>query len=100
MKVYYNQKTDLLYIRLDDRQQQVENERLRFPVNQYTVANIGENDKVIGLEIMDASKNLDLPSALDAFLQNDEAEVSEHDAMKQAILSRKNPGLAKYLEWK
>ncbi len=60
MKIYYNQKTDLLYIRLDERKQQVENERL----NEYMVADIGEGDKIVGLEIMDASKNVDLSKLL------------------------------------
>ncbi len=60
MKIYYNQKTDLLYIRLDDRKQQVENERL----NEYMVADIGEGNKIVGLEIMDASKNIDLSKLL------------------------------------
>ena len=60
MKIYYNQKTDLLYIRLDERKQQVENERL----NEYIIADIGESDKVVGLEIMDASKNVDLSKLL------------------------------------
>ena len=60
MKIYYDQKADLLYIRLDERKQQVENERL----NEYIVADIGESDKVVGLEIMDASKNVDLSKLL------------------------------------
>ncbi len=60
MRIYYNQKTDLLYIRLDERKQQVENERL----NDYMVADIGEGDKIVGLEIMDASKNVDLSKLL------------------------------------
>jgi uncharacterized protein YuzE len=60
MKIHYNQKTDLLYIRLDERKQQVENERL----NEYMVADIGEGNKIVGLEIMDASKNVDLSKLL------------------------------------
>ncbi len=60
MRIYYNQKTDLLYIRLDERKQQVENERL----NEYMVADIGEGEKIVGLEIMDASKNVDLAKLL------------------------------------
>lgn len=60
MKIHYNQKTDLLYIRIDERKQQVENERL----NEYMVADIGEGNKIVGLEIMNASKNIDLSKLL------------------------------------
>ncbi len=60
MHVLYNDKTDLLYIRLDDRRQEVINRR----VSDDIVLNIGEEDKIIGIEILDASKHVNLDRLL------------------------------------
>ena len=60
MNILYNDKTDLLYIRLDDRKQEVINRR----VSDDVVLDIGENDKVIGIEILDASKHVNLERLL------------------------------------
>lgn len=60
MQIVYNTKTDLLYIRLDDRKQEVVNER----VTDDIVLDIGEGDKIVGIEIMDASKHLNLERLL------------------------------------
>ncbi len=56
MNIHYNDKTDLLYIRLDDRKQKVVNRR----VSEDIVLDIGENEKVVGIEILDASKHVNL----------------------------------------
>ena len=56
MQILYNDKTDLLYIRLDDRQQQVMNKR----VSEDIVLDIGDDNKIVGIEILDASKHLNL----------------------------------------
>ena len=56
MNILYNDKTDLLYIRLDDRKQAMINKR----VSDDIVLDIGEDDKIIGIEILDASKHLRL----------------------------------------
>ena len=56
MHVSYNDKTDLLYIRLDDRRQEVISRR----VSDDVVFDIGEGDKIIGIEILDASKHVSL----------------------------------------
>ncbi|MBI2305362.1 MAG: DUF2283 domain-containing protein [Chloroflexi bacterium] len=56
MQIVYDSKTDLLYIRLDDRKQPVVNER----VSEDIVLDIGEGDKIVGIEILDASKHLNL----------------------------------------
>ena len=56
MQIRYNAKTDLLYMRLDDRTQPVVNRR----VSEDVVLDIGENDKIVGIEILDASKHLNL----------------------------------------
>lgn len=42
MNIAYNDKTDLLYIRLDDRKQDVINKR----VSEDIVLDVGENDKI------------------------------------------------------
>jgi len=60
MYVSYNDKTDLLYIRLDDRKQEVINKR----VSDDIVLDIGEGDKIIGIEILDASKHVHLDRLL------------------------------------
>ena len=60
MHVSYNDKTDLLYIRLDDRRQEVINRR----VSDDIMLDIGEEDKIIGIEILDASKHVSLDRLL------------------------------------
>jgi uncharacterized protein YuzE len=60
MEIIYNSRTDLLYLRLDDRSQEVINHR----VSDNIVLDIGENDRIIGIEILDASRNLNLDRLL------------------------------------
>jgi len=60
MQILYNTKTDLLYIRLDDKKQQVINKR----VSEDVVLDLGENDRIVGIEILDASKHLNLEKLL------------------------------------
>jgi uncharacterized protein YuzE len=60
MQITYNTKTDVLYIRLDARQQGVINQRL----NDDIVLDIGEENKIIGIEILDASFHLNLDQLL------------------------------------
>ena len=56
MQILYNSKTDLLYLRLDDREQQVTNSRLSDEI----VLDLGEDDRIVGIEILGASKHLNL----------------------------------------
>ncbi len=56
MKITYHEKTDLLYIRLDEGTQQVTNRE----VGEDVVLDLGENDRIVGIEILDASKRLNL----------------------------------------
>ncbi len=56
MNIQYNDRTDLLYIRLDDKKQAVINRR----VSEDIVLDIGENETVVGIEILDASKHVNL----------------------------------------
>jgi uncharacterized protein YuzE len=60
MQILYNKKTDLLYIRLDDKKQQVINKR----VSEDVVLDLGEKDRIVGIEILDASKHLNLEKLL------------------------------------
>ena len=60
LQILYDSKTDLLYLRLDERKQSVLNKRL----SEDIVLDIGEDDKFIGIEILDASKHLNLEKLL------------------------------------
>ncbi|OGH31522.1 MAG: hypothetical protein A3J69_01535 [Candidatus Levybacteria bacterium RIFCSPHIGHO2_02_FULL_42_12] len=60
MNIVYNDKTDLLYIRLDDRKQEVINKRIAEDI----VLDIGENDRIVGIEILDASRHVTLDKLL------------------------------------
>jgi uncharacterized protein YuzE len=60
MKIEYDSKFDLLYLRFDDTVQELINQK----VNEHIVLDIGKNDKIVGIEILDASEVLDLRSIL------------------------------------
>ena len=60
MQILYNTTTDLLYIRLDDQKQAVINRRLAEDI----VLDVGEDEKIVGIEILDASKRVNLHKLL------------------------------------
>ena len=60
MNILYNDKTDLLYIRLDDTKQDVVNRR----ISNNIVLDIGENNKIVGLEFLAASRHVNLEKLL------------------------------------
>lgn len=60
MNIIYNDKTDLLYIRLDERKQEVVNKR----ISEDIVLDIGKDEILIGIEILDASKRVNLKRLL------------------------------------
>jgi len=60
MEIIYNAKTDLLYLRLDDRKQKTVNKR----VSEDVVLDLGKGDRIVGIEILDASKRLNLKNLL------------------------------------
>jgi len=60
MQILYDTKTDLLYLRLDDRKQAVINRRLSDDI----VLDVGEGDKIVGIEILAASEHLSLERLL------------------------------------
>ena len=60
MQIQYDSKTDLLYLRLDERRHEVTNRR----VSEDVVLDLGEDDRIIGIEILDASLHLNLDRLL------------------------------------
>ena len=60
MQITYNAKTDVLYIRLDDRRQDVINRRISDDV----VLDMGQNETIVGIEIVDASSHTNLKNIL------------------------------------
>jgi len=60
MQISYDSKTDLLYLRFDERTQSVVNRRL----DEDIVLDLGANDRIVGIEILDASTRVDLGTLL------------------------------------
>ena len=60
MHIIYNSKTDLLYLRLDDQHQEVMSKR----VSEDVVLDVGTDSRIVGIEILDASRNLHLQTLL------------------------------------
>ncbi|MFH1319850.1 MAG: DUF2283 domain-containing protein [Bacteroidota bacterium] len=60
MIIHYDSKTDLLYLRFDKNEHQVTNKRIKDDV----VLDVCEDGKIVGIEIMDASKNVQLDTLL------------------------------------
>lgn len=73
MQILYDAKTDLVYLRLDDRRQQVVNKR----VSEDIVLDLGEDDRIVGIEILDASKHLNLEQLLPVSYEIVQTEASE-----------------------
>lgn len=60
MNVTYNGQSDLLYIRFDEKKQEIINKKISDDV----VLDMGEGERIVGLEILNASKNLSLQNLL------------------------------------
>jgi uncharacterized protein YuzE len=58
MEITYHKRNDLLYICLDPHAQEVVCRDLSSDV----VIELGENDRIVGIEVLDASKRVDLAS--------------------------------------
>jgi uncharacterized protein YuzE len=71
MQILYDSRTDLLYLRLDDRKQQVINKRL----SEDIVLDLGEDEMIVGIEILDASKHLNLERLLPVKCEVSASEV-------------------------
>ena len=60
MQVLYNSKTDTLYFRLDESRQDVINKR----VSEDVVLDVGAGERIVGIEIAEASAHLNLRNIL------------------------------------
>ncbi len=60
MRIQYDVRSDLLYLRLDDQKRQVMNRRL----SEDIVLDMGEGGQIVGIEILDASKHVNLGNLL------------------------------------
>ena len=60
MKIYYDEKRDLLYLRFEEGGREVVNKR----VTDHIVLDIEDEEKIIGMEVLDASKHLNLKNLL------------------------------------
>lgn len=60
MKISYDDRADLLYLRFDGREQELMNRR----VTEDVVLDIGEAGKIVAIKILAASKHLDLARLL------------------------------------
>ncbi len=60
MQIHYDSKTDLLYLRLSPKKQQV----INIQVTEDIILDIGEGDKIVGIEILDASKHVNLENLM------------------------------------
>ena len=56
MQIHYDSKNDLLYLRIEPEKQQVTN----LQVTEDIILDIGAEDKIVGIEILDASKHINL----------------------------------------
>lgn len=61
MTIQYKAKTDLLYLRIATGQQEVTNKRLT-----EDIVDMGSDNKIVGIEIMDASRHVDLEKLMPA----------------------------------
>ena len=86
-RVSYDEKTDVLRVRLDDRRQDVLNQRISHDV----VLDIGPDDHIVGIEIMNASRNLRLNTILPARDRESRGEQMAPDSKRH---SRMNPDLS------
>jgi len=60
MHILYDDKSDLLYLRLDDKKQEIINRR----VSEDIVLDMGKGEQIVGIEILDASKHILLDKLL------------------------------------
>ncbi|MCH8025112.1 MAG: DUF2283 domain-containing protein [Candidatus Marinimicrobia bacterium] len=60
MEIQYDDKRDLLYFRLDESKQDIINKR----VTENVVLDIGKGNRIVGIEILEASRHVSLESLL------------------------------------
>lgn len=71
MQITYDSIKDLLYLRLDERTQEVENRR----VAEDIVLDMGRDEKLVGIEIMDASLHVRMDGLFPLTYENSRAPV-------------------------
>ena len=60
LTINYNSQTDLLYLRLEQEDHSITNKR----ISEDIVLDIGSDNKIIGIEIMDASQHVNLEKVI------------------------------------
>ena len=60
MRIQYDDKRDLLYFRLDESKQDIINKRIM----ENVVLDIGKGNRIVGIEILEASRHVSLESIL------------------------------------
>ncbi len=60
MRITYEPKTDLLYFLLDDQTSEINNRR----VSDDVALDLGADDRIVGIEILDASRRVNLDELL------------------------------------
>jgi uncharacterized protein YuzE len=60
MQIHYDSKIDLLYLRLASEKQKVTN----IQVTEDIILDIGADNKIVGIEILDASKHVNLENLM------------------------------------
>jgi len=84
MQVLYDDKSDLLYIRFDDRKQEVINKR----VSEDVILDLGDGDRIIEIEITDASKRIPLDRLLPVEYQLSNGVFHKSDFFNSHLLNR------------
>jgi uncharacterized protein YuzE len=85
MQILYNARTDLLYLRLDPQQQPVMNKRL----SEYIVLDIDEAGRIVGIEIVGASRHVNLATLLP--VEHNDLSKSERDEQGWRRAAARNP---------
>ncbi len=70
MNIIYDNLTDVLYIRLDDRTQKVINKQIADNI----VLDLGKDEKLVGIEIINASKQIKINNLLQ--LKDDDQKIA------------------------
>ena len=78
MKIYYDDKYDLLYIRFSE----IEKENVKnVEVMEDVILDIGKDDKIVGIEILNASEKVNLKDILPIryFLERSDLLIENRD---------------------
>jgi len=76
MNISYNDKTDLLYIRLNDARHDVINKR----IDDDITLDVAAKDQIVGIEILNASHHLRLESLLPVNFSDTRSKIARRAA--------------------